>query len=118
MQNLDIECAKCGRTLAQRDNIDEKILTEALSVLDEQGVYACFLYLNSRGKEAGRGVSSELVDFLRKVPAGSPLLGNAELFAALQALAADLDKMLFAHDLLRQALVYGCYHARAKEAKA
>jgi hypothetical protein len=118
MQNLDMECAKCGRELAQLDKVDEEILASALSVLDEQGVYACFLYLNSQGKEAGRKVSSELADFLRKVPAGSPLLGNAEPFTALQALAADLDKMLFARDLLRQALVYGRYHAKAKEAKA
>jgi hypothetical protein len=118
MQNLDMECAKCGRALAQLDKVDEKILTDALSVLEEQGVYACFLYLNSQGKGAGRKVSSELDGFLRRVPAGLPRLGNDDLFAALQALAGDLDNLLFARDLLRQALVYGRYHAKAKEAKA
>jgi hypothetical protein len=118
MQNLDVECAKLGRELAQLDKVDDKTLTSALSVLEEQGVYACFLFLNAQGKDAGRNVSSKLADFLQKVPGGSPLLGNVELFTALQALAGDLDKLLFARDLLRQALVYGRYHTKAREAKA
>jgi hypothetical protein len=117
MQNLDMECAKVGRALAQLEKVDEKTLTSALGVLEEQGLYACFLFLNAQGKDAGRKVSFELAGFLRKVPAGSPLLGNGDLFPALQALAADLDKLLFARDLLRQALVYGRYHAKAREEK-
>lgn len=118
MQNLDVECAKLGRELAQLDKVDDKTLTSALSVLEEQGVYACFLFLNAQSGPAGRKVSAELAKFLQKVPAESPLLGNGDLFNALQALAGDLDKLLFARDLLRQALVYGRYHAKAKEAKA
>lgn len=118
MQNLDVECAKLGRELAQLDRVDDKTLTSALGVLEEQGVYACFLFLNAQGGPAGRRVSAELAKFLQKVPAESPLLGNGELFTALQALVGDLDKLLFARDLLRQALVYGRYHAKAREARA
>jgi len=117
MQNLDMECAKLGRALAQPEEVDEKTLTSALSVLEEQGLYACFLFLNAQRKEAGRKVSAKLAEFLQQTPAGSPLLGNGELFTALQALAGDLDKLLFARDLLRQALVYGRYHAKAREEK-
>jgi hypothetical protein len=118
MQNLDMECAGLGRKLAQLEKVDEKTLTSALGVLEEQGLYACFLFLNAQRKEAGRNVSAKLAEFLQQTPAGSPLLGNRELFTALQALAGDLDKLLFARDLLRQALVYGRYHAKAKESKA
>ncbi|HZS70378.1 MAG TPA: hypothetical protein VFA13_00945 [Candidatus Acidoferrum sp.] len=118
MQNLDVECANLGRALAQLDKVDDKTLTSALSVLEEQGVYACFLFLNAQGGPGGRKVSGELAKFLQKVPKESPLLGNGDLFTALQALAGDLDKLLFARDLLRQALVYGRYHAKAREAKA
>jgi hypothetical protein len=118
MQNLDVKCAELGRKLAQLDRVDDKTLTSALSVLEEQGVYACFLFLHAQGKDAGRNVSGELARFLQKVPEESPLLGNGDLFNALQALAGDLDRLLFARDLLRQALVYGRYHAKAKEAKA
>ncbi|MCS7025734.1 MAG: hypothetical protein NZV14_13115 [Bryobacteraceae bacterium] len=118
MQNLDVECANLGRELAQLDKVDHKTLTSALGVLEEQGVYACFLFLNAQGGPAGQEVSGELAKFLQKLPAGSPLLGRGDLFTALQALAGDVDKLLFARDLLRQALVYGRYHAKAKEAKA
>ncbi len=118
MQNLDVECAKLGRALAQLDKVDEKKLTSALSVLEEQGVYACFLFLNAQGGPAGRKVSAELAKFLRNVTGNPPLLGNGDLFNALQALAGNLDQLLFARDLLRQALVYGRYHAKAREAKA
>lgn len=116
MQNLDVECAKLGRALAPLDKNDET-LTSALGVLEEQGLYACFLFLNAQGGQAGRRVISELAGFLQKIPADSPLLGNGDLFNALQALAGDLDKLLFARDLLRQALVYGRYHAKARGEK-
>jgi len=117
MQNLDMECAKLGRALAQLEKVDDKTLTSALSVLEEQGLYAGFLFLNAQAGQAGRRVSDELARFLQRVPKDSPLLGNGDLFTALQALAGDLDKLLFARDLLRQALVYGRYHAKAREEK-
>ena len=47
MQNLDLECAKLGRVLAELDGVVEKLLINALSVLEEQGIYACFLYLKA-----------------------------------------------------------------------
>ena len=115
MQNLDVECANLGRALAQLDKVDDKTLTSALSVLEEQGVYACFLFLNAQGGPGGRKVSGKLAKFLQNIPEESPLLGTGDLFNALQALAGDLDKLLFARDLLRQALVYGRYHAKAKK---
>lgn len=116
MQNLDLECAKIGRALAGLGKVDEKVLTDALSVLEEQGVYACFLFLNTRGGEAskaGKQMYAKCAEFLQGVPKGSPLLGTGEVFPALQTLTEDLDKLLFAKDLLRQALVYGRYHAKA-----
>jgi hypothetical protein len=114
MQNLDVECAKLGRELARLDK-DDKTLTRALGVLEEQGTYACFLFLHTQ--DAGSQVSAELAGFLRKVPAESPLLGDGEIFTALQALAGDLDQLLFARDLLRQALIYGRYHAKGAKAQ-
>lgn len=116
MENLDLECAKLGRALAGLDKVDETILTDALSVLEEQGVYACFLFLNTRGGEAakaGRQICAKCAELLQGVPKGSALLGAGDVFTALQTLTKELDKLLFAKDLLRQALVYGRYHAKA-----
>jgi hypothetical protein len=112
MENLDLACAQHGKILAERQDIDERLLGDALSVLEEQGVYAFFLYLRARGKGPGRAIADSCVEFLRKVPTGSPLLAASDL----QGLGDDLDRLLFARDLLRQALVYGRYHVKARDA--
>lgn len=114
MENLDLVCAKAGDELASTTGLDEKTLTAALSVLEEQGVYACFLYLNARGGDAGQQISDKLAAFLRDLPKGTPILPGGELFLALQSLAGNLNELLFARDLLRQALVYARYHLKAR----
>ncbi len=114
MQNLDFACAKLGKELADIKGVEEKVFTDTLAVLEEQGVYAAFLFLNARGKDAGKKVSNASAEFLRKTPGGAQLLGDGDVFQALQKLAEDLDRLLFARDLLRQALVYARYHAKAR----
>lgn len=119
VQNLDAACAKLGAKLASSGNKDtENSITKALGVLEEQGVYALFLYLHAREKQWGQTKSNELATFLRQSPSPeNALLGtNNDLFAALQQLASDLDKLLFARDLLHRALVYARYHAKAAQA--
>lgn len=115
MENLDFACAKLGKELADINDVDEKLLTDTLAVLEEQGVYAAFLFLNARGKQAGKKLSNASAEFLRKTPNGAQLLSNGDVFQALQKLAEDLDRLLFARDLLRQALVYGRYHVKARD---
>lgn len=112
MQNLDLECAKLGETLGQGANKErENLLTESLGVLQEQGLYAFFLFLKAskRGKEE---VTTACERFLRD----QGLLANksTNLFDALKALAERLDDLLFARELLMQALVYARYHAKAR----
>jgi hypothetical protein len=119
IQNLDTACAKLGAKLASPGNKDtENSITKALGVLEEQGVYALFLYLHAREKQWGQSTSKELATFLRQQPSTqNAILGtNNDLFAGLQQLAADLDKLLFARDLLHRALVYARYHAKAAQA--
>lgn len=119
VQNLDAACAKLGAKLASSANKDiENSITKSLGVLEEQGVYALFLYLHAREKQWGQTTSNELASFLRKNPGQqNALLGsNHDLFEALQQLAGDLDKLLFARDLLHRTLVYARYHAKAAQA--
>lgn len=108
MDNLDLKCAELGSALAH-DNVAEKTLTDGLSVLEEQGIYAFFLFLKARADDNGRKVSSKCYQFLQSVG----LLEAGDLLAALHKLAEDLDKVLYARDLLRQSLVYGRYHAKS-----
>jgi hypothetical protein len=116
MENLDLKCAELGRTLAELKvddkPIEEKVFTSALGVLEEQGPYACFLYLEAREGKPGQEIITHAMGFLR------PILGtNANTdqpLDFLRALASDLDRLLFARDLLRQAFVYARYHAKAR----
>jgi len=107
--NLDMECAKLGSQLATQS--DDKTLTDALSVLEEQGVYAFFLYLGQKNDR--RCVINSCREFLKQqLPGGFG--SDNDAFKATQDVAGDIDKLLLARDLLRQSLIYGRYHAKAR----
>lgn len=110
-ENLDLACAKQAEALAAQPSKElYKLITQALGVLEEQGVYALFLHLHAQ-KECD--LEQGLYNFLSVTPQYNPLLKNGgKNFKAIQELAADLDSLLLAHDLLRQTLVYVRYHAK------
>ncbi|NPU98311.1 MAG: hypothetical protein HPY51_14005 [Candidatus Omnitrophica bacterium] len=121
-ENLDLACAKVGKTIAETPSDDlHKVATDALAVLEEQGLYAIFLYLEkavsgAKKKGLAKGISQELHKFLKVTPQQAPLLSdNADVFTSLQHMAQDLDRLLLARDLVRQALVYARYHARVPQ---
>jgi hypothetical protein len=106
--NLDIECAEAGRKLGEAIK-DEKILNDALAVLEEHGPYAMFLYIRARHKEVTRDFEEPLVKLLSGILEPK---GNDGLDIAKSA-AKDLDTLLFARDLLRNALTYARFHLKA-----
>jgi len=110
-ENLDLACANQAEMLAKQPSKElYKLITGALGVLEEQGVYALFLYLHSKKEFA---LEEGLYKFLNGTPQHNHLLKNGgENFKAIQELAADLDSLLLAHDLLRQTLIYARYHAK------
>lgn len=117
MQNLDLACAKLGEKLAEGANKDrEKLLTDSLGVLQEQGVYAFFLFLKASKRGNPQELSDACASFLRE----QRLLNSNQndLFGGLKTLAVRLDDLLFARDLLMQALVYARYHAKARTEEA
>ena len=116
-ENLDLACAKVGKTIAERPSKElENLITSALAVLEEQGIYALFLFLKTRGDNEAGNVSRKIYEFLKVTPQQVPLLsGNADVFNSLQQMAKDLDKLLLARDLVRQTLVYARYHARVPQ---
>ena len=116
-ENLDLACAKTGQAIAEKPSKElEKLVTSALAVLEEQGVYALFLFLKTRGGKAAPTIEQKVREFLKTTPQRAPLLsGNGDVFALLQSMSEDLDKLLLARDLLRQALVYARYHARVPQ---
>ena len=116
-ENLDLACARTGQAIAEKPSKElEKLVTSALAVLEEQGVYALFLFLKTRGGKAAPTIEQKVREFLQTTPQRAPLLsGDGDVFALLQSMSEDLDKLLLARDLLRQALVYARYHARVPQ---
>lgn len=131
LQNLDQLCAKYGYEICQavgnafkgKDRKPDKAKTEnhitkSLGVLQEDGVYAFFLYQVSRG-EREKGGAEQLKDKAKELlkDAGIKEFENVNdpLAAVRQRLANDLDQLLLAKRLLEQALIYARYHAKALE---
>ena len=121
---LDILCAELGRCLAaikdeEGKPVEEKVFNEALTVLEEQGPYAMFLYLHARHGNFANEISRQVLDFLKDSNAfGHKVDGTDDIFDAVKRLAGDLDDLLFACDLLRTALSYARYHLKAKGGSA
>lgn len=116
-ENLDLACARTGQAIAEKPSKElEKLVTSALAVLEEQGVYALFLFLKTLGGKAAPTIEQKVREFLKTTPQRAPLLsGDGDVFALLQSMSEDLDKLLLARDLLRQTLVYARYHARGPQ---
>lgn len=121
--NLDQLCAKYGWQMAKEvhDAIKrqaENHITKSLGVLQEDGVYAFFLYQASRGsreKPGAERLQEQAAKFLKEV--GIQAFQNAAdpLKAVREHLTNNLDQLLLAKRLLEQALIYARYHAKALE---
>lgn len=136
--NLDIIAAQTGFEMAKevfhhsekkrlnaKKSEAENLITKSLGVLQEQGLYAFFLYLeaNRKGKNEERRKTispcSVLSDKAFELLKSSKILSKVQSPDPLQAIRDDLakretpDDLIFAHSLLIQALIYARYHAKA-----
>jgi hypothetical protein len=128
-QNLDRLSAQFGYAIAQQvweamkedAKAAENHITKSLGVLQEDGVYAFFLYQESRksekagaerlGEQTAKLLSDEKIALL---PKGTQSTAQAlEAIRKPSGLADHLDELLLAKRLLEQALIYARYHAKA-----
>ncbi|MCQ3972420.1 MAG: hypothetical protein DPW09_03115 [Anaerolineae bacterium] len=122
--NLDSRCAQFGydlvKAVAPNDSLPkgdkaklENTITKSLGVLQENGVYAFFLYLEYRLKELGaEQMKSRSLGLLRHADV-SLLAQNNDHFVAVRQLTENLDSLLLARQLIEQTLIYARYHAKA-----
>lgn len=122
--NLDSLCTQHGyaiiQAVAPNNSLPkseraklENTITKSLGVLQENGVYAFFLFLEYRLKELGaEQVKNQSLGLLRHTGVNL-LIQDGDHFAALRRLTEDLDKLLLARQLLEQTLIYARYHAKA-----
>jgi hypothetical protein len=106
----------------------ERLLTNALGVLNEQGVYALFLYLHAEKDAVAKKIGAGILKFLadreihadvawskdfRQANGAALLFDDRTLFTKLQTLCRSRDDLFYAHGLLEQLLTYARYHAKA-----
>ena len=127
-QNLDRLCAHYGWQMAEQVHQalgkgTETYITKSLGVLQENGIYAFFLYQESRGERERKG-AEKLKEQARALLKAVPIRPFDEIEDPLEAvrgnervqgLADNLDDLLLAKRLLEKALIYARYHAKALE---
>lgn len=108
--------------LTNEKNKLENLITKSLGVLQENGLYAFFLYLAYRQQEKGTKEIAKEIDeqaqgLLRDENVGllkSGSLPNGEQkYNKIRQLTEDLEKLLLARRLIEQMLIYARYHAKA-----
>ncbi len=110
---LDMECAKKGYEIS---NSDINLLRKSLGVLQEDGVYAFFLYLKVN---KGEDILKKLYNFFSEEQILNEILPNEnnveKIFENLRNnLAIDLNNLLFVKELLERTMIYAIYHSRSK----
>lgn len=115
--NLDYLAAKHAQSVVDA-GVEENLITKALAVLQEQGVYACVLYLVANGKENGSVIIPKMLALFRDLQLSDLSSDNVSEQDALQYvanhLASDLPRLLLAREALEQMLIYARYGAKAR----
>lgn len=125
MTNLDHLAARHGQSLGFGQPAEEKIITSALSILHEQGIYAMFLWLYAKSDE--RGCIGQCVQNLFSDPESPVPLNCAAIWApqntqsvttAMSSISSrlteDLKTMFFAKDLINATLIYARHAVKAR----
>jgi hypothetical protein len=124
--NLDRLAAQYAQAIisATRDkkasDVDNTV-TKALGVLQENGVYACFLYLLAKEGENGKVVVKKMLNLLEHLNFGwgkpndsSPESVLSYITEKVTADSEDLGRLLLAKETLEQMLIYARYGAKAR----
>lgn len=123
MENLDYLCMEYGQKIPE-DKDSETFITKALGVLQENGPYAMFLFLEEgKNKDKTKGIAGRCYDsltgivkngeiegFFGSAPSGQPL---EKISKWLIGVSKDIDKLFFLKKILEQTLVYARYYSKA-----
>ena len=119
--NLDYLAAKHAQSLIKAASKDaENTVTRALGVLQENGVYACFLYLCANQKKDDKiipPIIQQMLALLKELEfPESPENPSNEVvlqYIAEKVTRDDLPTLLLAKEALEQMLIYARYGAKA-----
>lgn len=120
MINLDYSCIEHGQRMPM-DKDSANLIRKALGVLQEDGVYAMFLWIEDKDKR--KKIRRELIGLLNEDDIKKHLLeeefpdGFTQFCNKLGDIANDIDKLLFLKKILERTLIYALYHAKIYESE-
>ena len=119
MKNVDMICAEHSSKIARIDKLSEPLVNKSLGVLQEDGVYAFFLFLAAQAKGEKNTpaycIQKDIFDLL-KVFFQSIKDSQEDILSIVRNnLAEDLNDLFLARDIIERTLVYARYHLKAKE---
>lgn len=107
------------RTSGKKSSDVDNTITKSLGILQENGVYACFLYLLAKEKENRDVVVGEMLNLLDGLGFGWGKPPNDGAEAVLKHITEnvtnDLERLLLAKETLEQMLIYARYGAKARD---
>lgn len=118
MLNLDLEAQNCSRRIienvsGQNGERDDKGLRRALAVLQEQGPYACILYLTTKERDRGGvEIAQDLIKLSQDLfqgEVGFVFSPSSALKYLSGQVVCDLQKTLIVKQLWEQTLIYARY---------
>ena len=139
--NLDYLAAKHAQEVIKEKETDkiekasdvENAVTKALGVLQENGVYACFVFALSRTKQKDgekqegnekaesivmKAIVTQMLALLKElnynVPTVDSLNAQHILSEVAENVTQDLERLLLAKEVLEQMLIYARYGAKAR----
>ncbi len=120
--NLDLEAARAAQEIIsgkkQSAKDMENLITKTLGVLQENGVYACMLFLYSRtgnSDEISKHVRQKLLqmtELLEKKPVKQDKSEDVLKFLT-ENICNDIDTLILTKKLWEQTLTYARYGAKA-----
>lgn len=118
--NIDYLAAKHAQSVFSEKTSPKDIentATKALGVLQENGVYACFLYLFAKEKDNGQQLSQQMCQLLKNVGLGDAPAHSKDSSKVLEFvnehISQNMECLLLAKEVLEQMLIYVRYGAKA-----
>lgn len=127
MKNLDLIAAEAAQTIitntrGPKASEVDNLVTKALGVLQENGVYAVLLYLYSRTSGTDKVVAEKarekLLSLTSELGLSEPVSTRASdaLKFLTDNICNDLDRLLLVKQLWEQTLIYTRYGAKVRSA--
>lgn len=110
--NLDRLCFSYGIKIP-RNKDDQNVIQKALGVVEEDGVFAFKIYLDSL-KQSESNIATKINENIGKMLKEIDIVDNFG-DSTLKELGSDLNKLFLTKELIERTLIYARYHARGVE---